>query len=207
MWGRVHTVAWDGAPDGGMGSAAWDASGDYIYLFEEFNLGLPQTLLVIDVTTNPGNVVKSIDLEDWIGATGFAPESNPQGLSASYQTGGSTGSYSFKPDIVPARSDTSLCLMIPLIDWGFSNRHEARFTMVFDLPYLFDPGSGLSCSLMTTPTATIIDFEGDDFTTGDEGIVGRDWNKRPYGGISIYNLADETRTKIIDDGGFSDWSN
>jgi len=204
-----HIVVWDGAPDGGLGFGAWDASGDFIYFFEEFNLGVPQILLVIDITTNPATIVKTKDLTGLIGATGFAPESNPQALSASSSTGGTAGGYSFDPGNagVSSRSDTSLCLMIPLVDWGYSNRHEANFTMIFDLPALFDSGSGLSCPLMTTPTATVLDFLGTDFMTGDTGIIGTDYGKRPYGGVSTYEFDGGKRTKIINDGGFSDWSN
>jgi hypothetical protein len=204
-----HIVAWNGAPDGGLGFGAWDASGDYIYFFEEFNLGLPQWLIVIDVSTNPASEIIRVELQDYIGATGFAPESNPQHLSASYETGGSAGGYSFDPENVgvPANSDTSLCLMIPLVDWGYSQRHEARFTMIIDLPQLFDPVSGLSCSLTNAPTATILDFDGTDFTTDDAGIIGRDQSKNRNTGVWIYNFSSESRTKIIDSGGYPDWSN
>lgn len=205
-----HTVAWDGAPEGGQGPAAWDASGDYIYVFEEFNLNLPQILLVIDITTDPGVVVATADLTDLIGATGFARESNPQGLSASYAIGGSTGGYSFDPDNLttfPRNPNTSLCLMIPLVDWGWSQRHEARFTMIFDLPALFDPESGVSCPLTTASTATILDFQGADFTTGDTGMVGRDHRKNRTIGVWIYDMSSGSRTQVVGDGGFPDWSN
>ena len=200
-----HTIAWEGAPDGGLGGAAWDASGDYIYLLEEFNLGVPQILLVIDITTNPGTVVASVDLTPLIAGTGFAADSNPQGISASYQTGGLTSSYSFDPNTLPARSDTSLCLMIPFADW--STRQNTRFTMIFDLPALFDADSGLSCPIATTLGSTILNFEGKDFTTGDAGIVGQDFGKNRVRGVWVYDLGSGSLTKIIGSGGFPDWSN
>ncbi len=204
-----HTIAWEGAPDGGLGSPAWDASGDYIYLFEEFNLGLPQILLVIDVRTatptTPGTVVASADLTQLIDNTGFDPASNPQGLSASYQTG-DTVSYSFDPGnaAVLPRSDTSLCLLIPLIDW--STRRNTRFTVIVDLPGIFDPDLGLNCSIATLGSP-ILNFEGSDFTMLDAGIVGQDTSKNRVRGVWVYDFSTGTRTKIIDNGGRPDWSN
>jgi hypothetical protein len=208
-----HVVAWESAPDGGLGFGAWDASGDYVYLIEDFNGPTAQQwLLVLDVRTNPGTIVRSVDLTDYIGANGFgfSSGSQAQAASASDQTGGLAGGYSFDPaniDVVLSRPDTSLCLVIPLIDWGYSNKHPARFTMIFDLPNLFHANSGLSCPLTTGPTATIRDFEASDFTTDDAGIVGTDFGKRPYVGVTILDLSDNSRTKIISDGGYSDWSN
>lgn len=206
-----HTIAWEGAPDGGLGSPAWDASGDYIYLFEEFNLGLPQILLVIDVRTgtptSPATVVATADLTQLIANTGFDAASNPQGLSASYQTGGAD-SYSFDPDneAVLPRSDTSLCLMIPLIDWSLGGRGRGRFTMIVDLPGVFDPVSGLNCPIATLGSP-ILNFEGSDFTTVDAGIVGQDTSKNRVRGVWVYDFSTGTRTKIIGNGGRPDWSN
>jgi hypothetical protein len=213
-----HIEVWNGAPDGGFGFGAWDASGDYYYFLEDFNdPGGDQWLLVLDArsaagTTNPPqNEIIRINLTNMIGNNGFgfAADSNAQAISASFVTGGSDGGYSFDPlnllD-VPRISNTSLCLMLPLIDW--STRKDTRFTMIFDLPVLFDPMSELSCPLTAAPTATIEEFQGADFTTVDTGMVGTDYgNKGRYGGISIYNFGDQSRTKIIVEGGGADWSN
>jgi hypothetical protein len=207
-----HTVVWDGAPDGGLGFAAWDASGDYIYLVEDFNgPSIDQWLLVLDVRTAAGsgdpqaNEVARYKLTGLIGATGYEAASQVQTVSASYQVGGSNGSYSFKPGTVVARSDTSLCLMISFADWSL--RRNNRFPVIFDLPAMFDPMSGLSCSVATQLDLPITNFEGSDFTTLDGEIIGRDMSKNRATGVWIFNMDTGTRKEIIGDGGFPDWSN
>ena len=137
-----------------------------------------------------------------------------QSLSASYATGadpgnsGTTGAYRFAAG-EPANSDTSLCLMVSLIDWS-AKPGRSRFMIILDLPHLFDPDidvSGLHCTIATNGVP-IPNFQGTDFTTDDAGIIGSDTgSKGKSGGISIYDLGDGSRTKIISDGGYSDWSN
>ena len=203
-----HVIVWEGLPNGGLGSPTWDSSGDYIYFFEEFNMGTPQYLLVLDVgsatPTTAANVVATADLTPLVSATGFDPGSNPQGLSAGYLTGGADR-YSFDPGTHDARPDTSLCLMIPMVDWSAS-RGGSRFVMIVDLPAVFDPDSDASC-MKATSGFPILNFAGTDFTPGDEEIIGQDTSKNRVRGIWIYDLGDSTRRIIIDNGGRPDWSN
>lgn len=53
----------------------------------------------------------------------------------------------------------------------------------------------------------IRDFQASDFTTGDEGIVGTNHGKGKHGGLWIHDLGTGSRTRIINDGGYPDWSN
>jgi hypothetical protein len=82
--------------------------------------------------------------------------------------------------------------------------------IIIDLPQLFDPDievSGLHCTIATNGVP-IPNFQGTDFTTDDTGIIGSDTgSKGKSGGISIYDLGDGSRTRIIGEGGYSDWSN
>jgi hypothetical protein len=171
-------------------------------------------LYVIDVSSDPG---RTVVVQNWASIKidhGLPPESNVQSLSASYAigadpgNGGATGAYRFA-DGEPANSDTSLCLMVSLIDWS-AKPGRSRFTIILDLPQLFDPtaaANGLHCTIATNGVP-IPNFQGTDFTTGDAGIIGSDTgSKGKSGGISIYGLGDGSRTKIISDGGYSDWSN
>ena len=204
-----HTLAWDGAYGGGMGDAAWDASGNYLYLLEDFNISGRQDLLVIDVRTNPGTVVATADLRDWIGATGFDPGSNMQTISAGSATGATAlqpGSYSFDPGAEnPISNDsTSLCLMVSFIDWSL--RENPVFTIVFDLPGLFDPASGLSCHSASPLGTAIVDFKGEDFTDSDAAIIGGQSGRR-YRGIWIHDIPSAQRTRLTDSGVSPDWSN
>jgi hypothetical protein len=208
-----HDLVWDGAIDGGMGQATWDVSGDFIYLLEEFNLGTPQILLVIDVSTNPGAIVASADITPLIEATGFQGDSNGGPVSASFMTGtpknpgDPSGSYSFDPDnpAVPARSDTSLCLMLSLVDW--STRRNDRFVMILDLPAVFEDNPSVNCPIATPASAPILNFAASDFTDDDAGIIGQDTSKNRSTGIWIYDLATGDRTKILNSGVGPDWIN
>jgi hypothetical protein len=216
----THSVAYESEPNGGLNSATWDASGDFIYHQDNPLDGSPPNgLIVIDVRTFPGKTVAEYDLSPIFVAAGFSAESNVQRISASYEIGGdhlildssgvySPGKYSFKPgdESVPATSDTSLCLMLSVIDWS---RKDGRFVVIIDLPQIFDPNSsadGLRCSTATMG-APILDFQGTDFTTGDAGIVGINSGKGKPGGLWIYDLGTGSRTRIIGEGSFPDWSN
>ena len=130
-------------------------------------------------------------------------------IGGDYLIGGNPGAYSFDPDneLYPATPDTSLCLMLSVIDWSL-NRNN-RFIVIIDLPKYFDPdasGDGLSCSIATNETA-IRNFEGADFTADDAGIVGQDTSKNRVRGVWVYDLGSGSRTKIVGDGGFPDWAN
>ena len=68
---------------------------------------------------------------------------------------------------------------------------------------------GLGCSIATRESP-ILNFEGTDFTTGDMGIVGRDATRKNRNtGVWVYDLSLSagSRTKIVSEGGFPDWSN
>jgi hypothetical protein len=95
--------------------------------------------------------------------------------------------------------------MVSTIDWSAGGKHEPRFVHIVDLPGIFDPGSNLHCPI-ATGTSPILDFLGTDFTTNDTGIVGRDYRKHTRG-IWVYDMESQSRTKIIDNGSFPDWSN
>jgi hypothetical protein len=212
----AHTEVYASEEDGGLNSATWDASGDFIYhqdtpLDGSFQNGL----FVIDVSTSPGNTVATLELGPIFVDAGFSAESNVQQISASYEIGGdysiggAPGAYSFDSgnELYPASSDTSLCLMLSVIDWSL-NRNN-RFIVIIDLPKHFDSGAsgdGLSCSIATNGSA-IRNFAGTDLTTDDVGIVGQDTSKNRVRGVWVYDIGSGSRTKIIGDGGFPDWSN
>lgn len=213
----AHTEVYASEDDGGLNSATWDASGDFIYHSDSpLDGSLQNGLFVIDVSTFPGDTVATFELGPIFVAHGFAAESNVQSMSTSYEIGfdqdigGIPGEYSFDPGNpnVPATSDTSLCLMLSVIDWSAS-RGGLRFVVILDLVQTFDPDAwadSLRCSI-ATEGSPILDFQGNDFTTGDAGIVGPKSGKGKPGGIWIHDLDDGTRTKIISAGGFADWSN
>ena len=211
----LHTEFYVSEDNGGLNSATWDASGNFIYHKDHPVDGSgPGGLYVRDVSSDPGSYVAVQSLDSIMIAHGLPPESNVQSLSASYaigadpNNGGATGAYRFA-DGEPAYSDTSLCLMVSVIDWS-AKPGRSRFMIIVDLPQLFDPtaaANGLHCTIATNGVP-IPNFQGTDFTTDDKGIIGSDTgSKGKSGGISIYNLSDGSRTKIISDGGYSDWSN
>ena len=132
-------------------------------------------------------------------------------IGRDHTIGGNPGAYSFNredPDLA-ASSDTSLCLMLSVIDWSLGGRGKGRFMVIIDLPQIFDPDSsadGLACSTATMGEP-ILEFQGTDFTTGDAGIVGSNARRGKTGGLWIYDLGTGTRTRIIGDGVSPDWSN
>ncbi len=215
----VHTEIYASEDDGGLNSATWDASGDFIFHQDNpLDGSLPNGLFVIDVTASPGNTVATLELGPIFVDAGFSEDSNVQRMSASYEVGGdhligpNLGAYSFDPGNpnVPASSETSLCLMLSVIDWS-AKRGGGAFIVILDLVQMFDPAAwaaGLHCSIATNATP-ILDFDGTDFTTGDKGIVGRDRRKNRNTGVWVYDLSLSagSRTKIVSEGGFPDWSN
>jgi len=212
----LHTEIYVSEDNGGLNSATWDASGNFIYHQDNpLDGSVPNGLFVIDVSSQPGRTVRALSLSSIMEDHGFAPESNVQSMSASFATGadpnndGPTGAYRFA-DGEPANSDTSLCLMLSVIDWSGRRGGGGSFTIILDLPQIFDPTGatgGLHCTSATNGVP-ILNFQGSDFTTDDAEIVGSDTgSKGKSGGISIYDLGDGSRTKIISDGGNSDWSN
>jgi hypothetical protein len=197
-----HMLAYESEPNGGLNSATWDQSGNFIYHSDSpVNVPFINGLFVIDVRTPPGKTIAVLDLGPIMVASAFAEESNVQLVSAS----SITGDYSFDPlNGVPA-SNNSLCLMVSTIDWSAGGKHHPRFVHIIDLPGIFDPGSNLHCPI-ATGTSPILDFLGTDFTTNDTGIVGRDYRKHTRG-VWVYDVESESRTKIIDIGSSPDWSN
>jgi hypothetical protein len=215
----AHTEVYASEDDGGLNSATWDASGDFIYHQDApLDGSMPGGLFVIDVSASPGRTVAAISLGSIMAAHGFPSGWNVQSMSASYEIGfdqdigGNPDAYSFDPGNpnVPATSDTSLCLMISAIDWSAPANSSSRFIVILDLVQTFDPvawGNGLHCSIATVDTP-ILDFQGNDFTTGDAGIIGPNSVKGKPGAIWIHDLDDGTRTEIFNKGGYyADWSN
>jgi hypothetical protein len=213
----THSLAYESEVNGGLNSATWDASGDFIFHNDNpLDDSVTGGLFVIDVRTFPGKTAAAISLGPVMESHGYPAPWNVQSMSASYETGfdheidGKPGAYSFDPDNpnVPASSDTSLCLMISVIDWSASRGGE-RFVVILDLVHTFDLdawAAGLRCSTATMPVP-ILDFQGSDFTTGDAGIVGTNSGKGKPGGLWVYDLSKNTRTRIIGEGGSADWSN
>ncbi len=186
-----HVEIFNSGLNGGLDFGAWDASGNYVFLVDQDQAGEQMDVLVIDVVTNPGSVVATIDLDEEIDAAGFnGLGSDPQDVSAS----AASGSYSLGPN-------SSLCLMVAVADWSVHPNPE-YFTIIIDVPGVLDSEPGCSVATANPP---ILDFIGEDFTIGDAGLVGQDYGKNRVRGIWTYDFDSGSRTKIIDSGFRPDW--
>jgi hypothetical protein len=192
-----HTVIYEGAPGSGLGGAAWDASGNYIYLIHSANPnGASRYIQVIDVST--GEIVVQVDFDPFNGGGILTPQSQ----SASFMS----GAYSFSPGIQPDTLN-SLCLVVANAEWG-AQPNANYSTWIIDLPAVFDPNaiSGAHCPLYNVGSP-IPGFQGRDFTTNDVGLVGEDFGKPRPQGIHVYDLTELTLSRIVKDGRRPDWSN
>jgi hypothetical protein len=205
-----HIVAWEIPPGGRMDWAAWDASGRYLYIIEPYDPG-QRLLTVIDVVNvidvdgvSYGDVVASVDITLSTVVAGFDEASSFISVTAGSTVGASNGGYSFKPGDGP-NTDTALCLAATFRD--DTTRNSQKFTIIYDLPSLFDTGSLESCPSATPPTVPILDFSAADFTDSDGVLIGGSSEKGAKG-IWTVDLEDgDTRTQVISKDGSVDWSN
>ena len=201
-----HIIVYETAPDGGLGFAAWDASGNFIFLGLSNGICEGCTdLLVLDVRKGAegefddvtDRIVTRMNLDPFNGG-GF---NSPQSLSA----GSLTGTYSFDPNGGYPDSDSSLCLMVANAEWG-AQPNPVYSTWIIDLPAIFDTVSGQMCPYENVGSP-IIGFQGSDFTTDDSGIVGRDFSKPRPQGIFVHDPNTNALTRIVKVGSRPDWSN
>lgn len=194
-----HIIVYETAPDGGLGFAAWDASGDFIFLqLPKDSNGDSSDLVVLDVRAGVigDRIVRRIDLDLYNGLG----VNSPQWLSA----GSKSGLYSFDPENNFPVSDSSLCLMITNANWG-AQPNPVYSTWIIDLPFIFNNVSG-QCTYANVGSP-IIGFQGSDFTTDDAGIVGRDFSKPRPQGIYVHDPNKNELKRIVKVGSRPDWSN
>lgn len=212
-----HVIVRQGAPDGGQNEAQWDASGDFIYYTEDDNDSPSHDLLVIDVANNPGQVLAVHNIDNNLIAAGGNPAWNGNSEDAGAITGGVANPanctpdtcYSFGTGIAP-RGDTSLCLLTRFTDWD--SRNNDQYSIILDLPSIFDANAQVSCPVATPPGGAIQRFEAAEFTDNDEGLVGRDQGgkRRQNSGVWTYDLRPATfgtSTRLDADGAHPDWAN
>jgi hypothetical protein len=201
-----HITVYETALDGGLGFAAWDASGDFIFL--TLSTGLCEgctDLVALDVREGAegefnevaDRIVARISLDPFNGG-GI---NTPQWISA----GSRTGTYSFDSTGGYPDSDSSLCLMVANAEWG-AQPNPVYSTWIIDLPAIFDTVSGQMCPYANVGSP-IIGFQGSDFTTDDAGIVGRDFGKPRPQGIYVHDPTANSLTRIVRVGSRPDWSN
>ena len=194
-----HITVYETAPNGGLGFAAWDVSGDFIFLqLPKDSNGDSSDLVVLDVRAGVvgDRIVRRIDL-DLVNGLGV---NSPQWLSA----GSKSGLYSFDPDNNFPDSDSSLCLMIANTNWG-AHPNPVYSTWIIDLPFIFNNVPG-QCTYANVGSP-IIGFQGSDFTTDDAGIVGRDFSKPRPQGIYVHDPDENELKRIVKVGSRPDWSN
>jgi hypothetical protein len=201
-----HITVYETAPDGGLGFAAWDASGNFIFLALSNGICEGCTdLLVLDVREGTegefvdvaDRIVKQINLDPYNG-NGV---NSIQWLSA----GSQTSLYSFDRSGGYPDSDSSLCLMVANAEWG-AQPNPIYSTWIIDLPAIFDTVSGQMCPYENVGSP-IIGFQGSDFTTDDAGIVGRDFGKPRPQGIYVHDPDQNELKRIVKVGSRPDWSN
>jgi hypothetical protein len=194
-----HITEYETAPDGGLGFAAWDASGNFIFL------ALSTDLLVLDV--REGAEGEFVDVADRIVNQINLDPYNGNGVnSIQWLSAGSQSSlYSFDRTDGYPDSDSSLCLMVANAEWGAQPK-PVYSTWIIDLPAIFDTVSGQMCPYENVGSP-IIGFQGSDFTTDDSGIVGRDFSKPRPQGIFVHDPNSNALTRIVKVGSRPDWSN
>jgi hypothetical protein len=201
-----HITVYETAPDGGLGFAAWDASGNFIFLALHNGLCEGCTdLLVLDV--REGAEGEFVNVADRIVAQINLDPFNGGGLNSTQwlSAGSQTGIYSFDRTGDYPDSDSSLCLMVANAEWG-AQPNPVYSTWIIDLPAIFDTGSGQMCQYANVGSP-IIGFQGSDFTTDDAGIVGRDFGKARPQGIYVHDPDKNELNRIVKVGSRPDWSN
>ena len=201
-----HITAYETLPDGGLGFAAWDASGHFIFLaLHNGSCEGCTDLLVLDVREDTEDKFENV--ADRIVARVSLDPFNGDGLNSTQwlSAGSKTGTYSFDPTGEYPESDSSLCLMVANAEWGAKPK-PVYSTWIIDLPAIFGSGSGQMCPYANVGSP-IIGFQGADFTTDDAGLVGRDFGKPRPQGIYRHDPISNTLIRIVSSGSRPDWSN